>query len=91
MMFITAWQTHTKLDRGSDHLQVCKAFFASDYSVFTSLYLDAPRMSPFLMDALAGRLQRRGAAAMVSAYAPSLPLEFASLQLGLESVEQVHM
>ena len=82
---------HIVLELVSDHFQVCKAYFASDYSVFTSLYLDAPRMSPFLMDALAGRLQRRGAAAMVSAYAPSLPLEFASLQLGLESVEQVHM
>ena len=68
--------------------QVCQAYFASDYAAFTALYVDAPRMTPYLMDALAGRVRRRGALAMVAAYA-SLPLQFISSQLGLDSVEKV--
>lgn len=68
---------------------MCHAFFAGDYSAFTALYLDAPRMAPFLMDSLAEQVRRRGATAMVSAYMPSLPLDFVSLQLGLDSVEKV--
>ncbi len=54
-----------------------------------ALYVDAPRMAPYLMDALAGKVRRRGASAMVAAYAPSLPLDFVKLQLGLETAEEV--
>ena len=68
---------------------MCQAFFSGDYSAFTALYADAPRMSPYLMDSLSARVRRRGAATMVSAYLPNLPLDFAALHLGLDSVEQV--
>ena len=64
---------------------MCQAFFKGAYATFTALYMDAPRMSPYLMDALSSRVRHAGLRTLVNAYLPTLPLDFVMLQLGLET------
>ncbi len=64
--------------------QVCRAFFMGAYGTFTALYADAPRMAPYLMDALAARVRGGGLRALVKS-CDSVPLDFLMVQLGLET------
>lgn len=50
---------------------------------FMSLYASAPRMAPYLMDALLPAVRAKGLAAMLAAHRPTrLPLRWAAAQLG---------
>jgi hypothetical protein len=49
------------------------------------LYADAPRMAPYLMDALLERVRARALRGMCAAYSPlPLPLGWAAEQLGFD-------
>lgn len=68
--------------------QVCLACARSDASELLELYASAPRMTPYLMDALLQRLRGRLAAAL-SAYSPSVPLSLVAAALGFDTLRQV--
>ena len=47
-------------DRFVGHaLAVCRAFLGNDFVTFLRLYESAPRMSPYLMDALLAKMRRK--------------------------------
>lgn len=51
-----------------------------------ALYADAPRMAPYLMDALLDRVRAAGLRALAAGYSPlPLPLGWAAAQLGFDS------
>lgn len=53
------------------------------------LYTSAPRMAPYLMDALLPRVRGQGLAALLAAHRPArLPLGWALLQLGWEEDQE---
>jgi hypothetical protein len=64
-------------------LAVCRAASAGNYARFFQLYSTAPRMAPYLMDQLAGKLRQHALSALMC-YAPSLPLDWCADQLGLD-------
>lgn len=68
--------------------QVCLACVRSDACELLELYASAPRMTPYLMDALLERLRGRLAAAL-SAYSPSVPLSLVAAALGFDTLRQV--
>jgi hypothetical protein len=50
------------------------------------LYATAPRMSPYLMDALLERVRLRGLRTLAAAYSPlPLPLDWVAAQLGFDA------
>eukprot|EP00899_Mesostigma_viride_P001207 jgi/Mesvir1/11087/Mv02461-RA.1 len=61
---------------------VCCAVRGGDYCSFFRLYACAPRMAPYLMDALVPRMRARALRAMLRGYFPSLPLAFVARSLG---------
>ncbi|KAK9903296.1 hypothetical protein WJX75_002137 [Coccomyxa subellipsoidea] len=68
-------------------LRVCLACVRSDACELLELYASAPRMTPYLMDALLERLRGRLAAAL-SAYSPSVPLSLVAAALGFDTLRQ---
>jgi hypothetical protein len=59
------------------------------YLRFMQLYATAPRMGPYLMDALLERVRLRGLRTLASAYSPlPLPLDWVAAQLGFEGAEE---
>jgi hypothetical protein len=53
------------------------------------LYADAPRMSPYLMDALLDRVRARALRTLAFAYSPlPLPLDWAAAQLGFDGAAE---
>lgn len=69
-------------------LRVGVAHRSGNYAAFFRLYEGAPRMAPYLMDALAADVRRAGLAVAVKAYAPAVDAEFLAEQLGLEARER---
>ncbi|KAI8474600.1 MAG: SAC3/GANP/Nin1/mts3/eIF-3 p25 family-domain-containing protein [Monoraphidium minutum] len=62
-----------------------RAARSGDYVRFVALYADAPRMAPYLLDALLERVRARGLRALAVAYSPlPLPLGWAAAQLGFD-------
>ncbi|KAK9840595.1 hypothetical protein WJX81_004184 [Elliptochloris bilobata] len=66
-------------------LQVCNAARAGDAMELLRQYVDAPRMTPYLMDHLLERVRKRWLAAAQAAFAPAVPLGMLTAQLGFES------
>ena len=56
---------------------------------FFRLYRSAPRMSPYLMDALAQGVRAAALAAALAAYRPGAPLEHLAAQLGFADAAQM--
>mmetsp|Transcript_3798 Transcript_3798/g.10925 ORF Transcript_3798/g.10925 Transcript_3798/m.10925 type:complete len:371 (+) Transcript_3798:273-1385(+) len=69
--------------------QVCQAVFMGAYGTFTALYVDAPRMAPYLMDALSSRVRQSGLKTLIDSYMPTVPMKYIMVQLGLETEADV--
>eukprot|EP01138_Halocafeteria_seosinensis_P014111 gb/GECG01014409.1/.p1 GENE.gb/GECG01014409.1/~~gb/GECG01014409.1/.p1 ORF type:complete len:594 (+),score=82.44 gb/GECG01014409.1/:1-1782(+) len=71
-------------------LEVCHAVTQNNYHRFFRLFSEAERMSPYLMDHIAWRMQLRGFMAMSRAYRdkPGLSLQFTASELGFTSPEE---
>ncbi|PRW59764.1 Leukocyte receptor cluster member 8 isoform A [Chlorella sorokiniana] len=62
-------------DRFVGHaLAVCRAFLGNDFVNFLRLYESAPRMSPYLMDALLAKMRSKAYSTVLAAFQPSVPL-----------------
>ncbi|GBF91233.1 hypothetical protein Rsub_03553 [Raphidocelis subcapitata] len=67
-------------------IEAARAARSGAYLRFVQLYATAPRMSPYLMDALLDRVRARGLRTMAVAYSPlPLPLEWVAAQMGFDS------
>ena len=60
-----------------------------DACAFFRLYRDAPRMAPYLMDALSARVRATALAAALAAYRPGVPAAWLAAQLGFEDATQL--
>ncbi|WIA35122.1 hypothetical protein OEZ86_003603 [Tetradesmus obliquus] len=70
-------------------LATARAVRSGAYVSFMRLYASAPRMAPYLMDALLPRVRGQGLAALLAAHRPArLPLGWALLQLGWEEDQE---
>ncbi|KXZ46429.1 hypothetical protein GPECTOR_43g865 [Gonium pectorale] len=70
-------------------MDVCAAARSGNYSRFIALYDGAPRMSPYIMDRLLGKMRLLALQSTVMAYKPlPVPLEHVAVQLGLETEEE---
>ncbi|KAG2425749.1 hypothetical protein HYH02_014965 [Chlamydomonas schloesseri] len=66
-------------------MDVCAAARSGNYARFLELYEGAPRMSPYLMDRLLGRMRLLALSSSVAAFRPlPLPLCYLAEQMGLE-------
>lgn len=62
-------------DRFLGHaLAVCRAFGGGDFVRFMQLYLEAPRMAPYLMDLLLPKMRIKAYNTVLAAFLPSVPL-----------------
>ncbi|KAG2444286.1 hypothetical protein HXX76_001043 [Chlamydomonas incerta] len=70
-------------------MEVCAAARSGNYARFVSLYDGAPRMSPYIMDRLLGRMRLLALNSSVAAFRPMpLPLSYLAEQMGLEGEEE---
>ena len=67
---------------------MCKAVCHNDARALVSLYIDAPRMAPYLMDHMLERLRKHCAAAM-HAYSGPMPLSSAAAFLCFDTRKEV--
>lgn len=64
------------------------AMHRGDAATFVHMFDNAPRMSPYLMDALLPRVRATGLVAALTAYRPGCPLSCLARQLGFTDVGQ---
>jgi hypothetical protein len=64
------------------------AMHRGDAATFGHMFDNAPRMSPYLMDALLPRVRAKGLVAALTAYRPGCPLSCLARQLGFTDVGQ---
>lgn len=71
---------------------VCRSFWgcrSGAYVSFMGLYASAPRMAPYLMDALLPRVRAQGLATLLAAHRPArLSLDWTMTQLGWEEDQE---
>ncbi|KAI7844718.1 hypothetical protein COHA_001806 [Chlorella ohadii] len=71
----TAGSAAVSDDRFVGHaLAVCRAFLGNDFVNFLRLYESAPRMAPYLMDALLAKMRSKAYSTVLAAFQPSVPL-----------------
>ena len=73
----------------SHALEVCHAVIQNNYHRFFRLFSSAQRMSPYLMDHIAWKMQLHGFMAMAKAYRdkPGLSLDYVASELGFDDAD----
>jgi hypothetical protein len=65
------------------------AAHGGDAAAFFRLYAEAPRMAPYLLDALAPRVRANALAAALAAHRPGVPAAWLAAQLGFQDAAQL--
>ena len=85
LSFITALPPHLSSHAYVQHaLQVRQALLTHSYLHFFRLYLQAPCMSSYLLDNLAGEVRMRGLRVIAAAYRPRVEARWVAAALGME-------